>query len=356
MDSSLDKKIKDRIANNQLRSLSVFNSSIDFFSNDYLGLANVKIRKSPFKGSTGSRLLSGTSKISLDLESSLAVFYQSESSLVFNSGYTANLGVYSCIPQRGDTIIYDEYVHASIRDGIRLSHAEATIFKHNDLEDLEKKLKKSKGTCFIAVESLYSMEGDMAPLKGIVSLSEKYGAKIIVDEAHAVGVFGDNGRGIVHARAMQAKVFMRIITFGKAYGFHGAAVLCSKHIKEYLVNFSRPFIYTTAPSDDFYNRIDSLVTRKDIYKRQKALQDNLDIFRSEKSNYLISESNSPIQIFRGVTVKQLEKISKSCMENGIFTKPIFSPTVPIGKECLRFCFHSFNTKDEITKLKNILII
>lgn len=354
MDSSFDKKIENRIANNQLRSLKVFSSSIDFFSNDYLGLSNVPIKILSRKGSTGSRLLSGTTELSLEVEISLASFFDADEALLFNSGYTANLGVYSCIPQRGETIVYDEYVHASIRDGIRLSHADAMSFKHNDLEDLEKKLKKTKGNSYIAVESLYSMEGDMAPLRGILELAEKFGARVIVDEAHSVGVFGENGKGIVHGRAMQDRVFIRVVTFGKAYGYHGAAVLCSDKTKQYLVNFSRPFIYTTAPSEDFYQRVQSLVKRKDIYSRQKSLHENLTYFREHTSSLLISEPNSPIQVYRGVSVEQLRHLATRCTEQGIFTKPIFTPTVPAGKECLRFCFHAFNTREEIDTLKNIL--
>ncbi len=354
MGTAHDKKLEERKANNQLRSINVFDTSIDFFSNDYLGLSKVATKSKSHKGSTGSRLLSGTQPISIEVESSLAQFFDSQAALVFNSGYTANLGVYSCIPLRGDTILYDEYVHASIRDGIRLSFAAAVSFRHNDLEDLKKKLISATGTCYIAVESMYSMEGDMAPLRGILTLADRYGARVIVDEAHAVGVFGDYGRGIVHARAMCERIFLRVITFGKAYGFHGAAVLCNEKTKQYLVNFSRPFIYTTAPSEDFFQRIKTLILRKDIYARQKQLHENLEYFRETKSEFLISEPNSPIQVIRGVDINQLRLIANKCIAQGIYTKPIFSPTVPKGNECLRFCFHSFNSHEEISILKNIL--
>lgn len=354
MESNIEKKLQKRKRDNQLRSLSVFGSSVDFFSNDYLGLANLPSRRFHQRGSTGSRLLSGTSELSIEVESALSDFFDADAALIFNSGYTANLGIYSCIPQRGDTVVFDEYVHASIRDGIRLSFAETSSFKHNDLEDLEKKIKQAKGQCFVAVESLYSMEGDMAPLRGILALVEKYDARLIVDEAHAVGVFGENGKGIVHARAMQERIFLRVITFGKAYGFHGAAVLCSHRTKEFLVNYSRPFIYSTAPSDDFFYRIKSQVFRKDIYSRQKSLQKNIQYFREIDSPFLVSELNSPIQVYRGVGIDQLRSMATDCIAQGIFTKPIFSPTVPLGKECLRFCFHSYNTLEEINALKNIL--
>ena len=126
--------------------------------------------------------------------------------------------------------------------------AKAYSFKHNDLDDLERQLEKMNGTIYVMVESIYSMDGDMAPLAGMRTLVKKFGAYLIVDEAHAVGVYGDSGRGIVHARGMQKDVFARTITFGKAYGYHGAAILCTKELKEYLVNFSRSFIYSTVTS------------------------------------------------------------------------------------------------------------
>src|SRR4051812_34169388 len=188
----------------RFRSLST-NKLIDFSSNDYLGLArsgvlkeaiNKELKKFPdyTNGSTGSRLLSGNSAYAEELEQWIADFHYAEAGLIFNSGYDANLGLFSCIAQRNDTILYDQLSHASIIDGIRLSFAASRAFQHNDLIDLEEKLKTAKGNIFVVVESIYSMDGDFAPLKELIELVEKYKAVIIVDEAHATGVFGKQGR------------------------------------------------------------------------------------------------------------------------------------------------------------------
>ena len=176
----------------------------------------------------------------------LADFHKAESGLIFNSGYDANLGLFSCIAKKEDTLICDELIHASIIDGCRLSYANRFRFAHNDVEDLEDKLRRSKGNIFVAVESVYSMDGDMAPLKEIAAVCKKYNASLIVDEAHATGLFGDQGRGLVSQHGLEQEVFARVHTFGKALGCHGAVILGSETLRNYLVNFARSFIFTTA--------------------------------------------------------------------------------------------------------------
>ena len=230
---------------------------IDFTSNDYLGLARSlelfqaieqKVSDSAFKlnGATGSRLLSGNSDYAEQIENKLSGIFKSEASLLFNSGYAANVGVLSSLPQRGDTILYDALAHACMKDGARLSLAKRFNFKHNDLHDLESKIKLATGKVFIAVESIYSMDGDQCPLKDLVDLAEKYGAVIILDEAHSTGVLGDRGAGLAVSLGLENKIDVRIYTFGKAMGIHGACVAGSSTLKDYLINFARPFIYTTA--------------------------------------------------------------------------------------------------------------
>ena len=170
MDGKLRKRIQDRKEEGSLRELTQIQSGIDFFSNDYLGLAKENFSDSSIQtGSSGSRLLSGNSVEAIECEDKLSSFFDSESALMFNSGYDANLGVVSAVAQRGDFILYDECVHASIRDGIRLSNAKGYSFKHNDCDDLKRQLKDINGTVYIIVESLYSMDGDMAPLRRIQS-------------------------------------------------------------------------------------------------------------------------------------------------------------------------------------------
>ena len=155
----------------------------------------------------------------------------------------------SSVPQKGDVIIYDQLSHASIRDGIRLSFASSFSFLHNDVDDLEKKLSaaaKSSQNIFVVTESVFSMDGDMAPLNEISKLCEKYNAALIVDEAHATGIIGEKGEGLVQHLDLQQKCFATLHTFGKACGCHGAVILGSKQLKKYLINFARPFIYSTA--------------------------------------------------------------------------------------------------------------
>lgn len=348
MNELLRSKLEARKQEDSFRQLALSKGSIDFFSNDYLGFSRDSVAKLIHStGSTGSRLLSGNSVEAVEAEKSVAHFFESENALIFNSGYAANLGIMSCVPQRGDFILYDELVHASIRDGIRLSHAKAISFKHNDPSDLEQQIAKISGTIYIVVESLYSMDGDMAPLKKIIEVSKRKGANLIVDEAHAVGVFGWKGRGIVHGREMIAAVFARIVTFGKAFGFHGAAVLGSDELISYLINFARSFIYTTALPPSDYRIIKQRIEQNDIRDRQIKLHDNLKYFRGNLNLQTISEINSPIQVFQFSTKDEVIDVSKKLIEKGIYTKPIFSPTVPSGKERLRLCFHSFNTKKEI---------
>lgn len=351
MDQKLINKIAKRKEEGTLRSLSSFNDKVDFFSNDYLGLSRVEIPMDENRfGATGSRLISGTSNEALQAEASLANFFNAEAGLIFNSGYDANLGFFSAVPQRGDLILYDELIHASVRDGMRLSFATSNSFRHNDLFDLEAQLKKASSTVYVAVESLYSMDGDIAPLKEIVQLCKSYGAYLIVDEAHSAGVFGNEGRGLADELVITDNIFARLVTFGKAFGSHGAIILGSTELKEYLYNFSRSFIYTTALPPSAYARMEFITEYRDIPVRVIQLQENIAFFRSNlKDVKLISDKHSPIQIIEG-DLDKIKKMSENLMRQNIAVKAIYSPTVPIGKERLRICLHSFNTKEEIRKL------
>lgn len=358
MDDKLKKRIELRKDEGSFRQLTLKKGSIDFFSNDYLGLAKEKPSHSQIsEGSSGSRLLSGNSIQAMDCEERLSSFYDSEEAIVYNSGYDANVGFISAVAQRSDYILYDEHIHASIRDGIRLSFAKAYSFQHNDLRDLERQLEKMNGTIYVMAESIYSMDGDMAPLGGMQALVKKFGAYLIIDEAHAVGIYGDSGRGIVHARGMQKDVFARTITFGKAYGYHGAAILCAQALKEYLVNFSRSFIYSTALPVDSYTKIIDRVELDLVKERQKMLHDNIYHFRNGlKSFDFLSEENSPIQVLQFENRDKLMVLVEKILKSGIYTKPILPPTVPKGSFRLRLCIHSFNSKNEIDLLRNCLSI
>ena len=357
MDSKLEDKLTKRKEEGTMRSLSFSSTSSDFYSNDYLGFSKINSIQtdSSENGGTGSRLISGNSIEAVHCEKSLARFFNTEKALVLNSGYIANLALFSTLPQRGDTIIYDENIHASVRDGIRLSLANSFAFKHNSTEDLLHKIKHASGSIYIAVESLYSMDGDFAPLAEIVAISNEKNAYLIVDEAHACGVFGENGRGIVDLLGLNEAVFAKVVTFGKAYGAHGACVLGEKKMIDFLVNFARPFIYTTAMPPKDYARIEQMVFCRGLQEQQQLLHQNCAFFQRElKSNKLISAINSPIQMLRIGDISKLKSISLELAKEHISVKPIFAPTVKKGEESLRICIHSFNSYAEIKELCKVV--
>jgi len=353
--NKLQYKLDKRIEEGTYRSLSLFSGLIDFCSNDYLGFSKVAVksdRKHAF-GSTGSRLITGNSEIVEGCEVFLAEFFGSETGLVFNSGYDANLGIFSAIPQKGDLVIYDEHIHASARDGMRLSFAKNVSFAHNSLEDLEKKLQLVGESKYVAIESLYSMGGDMAPIVPILQLCKKYDALLIVDEAHSGGVYGKQGKGMCDALKVNQEVFIRLVTFGKAYGSHGAVLLSNELVKNYLINFARSFIYTTALPEESYSRIKEMVNHSLLEEGRNQLMENIFYFRKlmdGKPLEFISEINSPIQILRIGDVKKTNELAESLRSRGFAVKAILSPTVAKGEEGIRICLHSYNTKEEISEM------
>lgn len=362
-DHFLDKKLLEREENHSLRSLSLKQEEmIDFCSNDYLGIVKNKLIEKSLPamlshGSTGSRLLSGNYKLIEETESQLAEFHEAEAGLIFNSGYDANTGLLSCVPQKEDTIIYDKLSHASLRDGVRLSFASAFSFLHNDMADLEKKLKavQSDRQKFVVTESVFSMDGDMAPLKEISALCEKYNAALIVDEAHATGVIGSNGEGLIQELDLQKKVFARIHTFGKACGAHGAIILGSAKLKKYLINFSRQFIYSTSLPPASVEAI-SLAYKifPSMQKERKHLSTLIDAFQNASSKFKILKSETPIQAVIVPGNEEVKIIAKKCHSQNLDIRPILYPTVPKGKERLRIVLHSFNAKHEVNSLLKVL--
>lgn len=362
----IQKKLNERLRHNNFRVLKTVSGLVDFCSNDYLGFArseklkalvDTEIKRYPdyLNGSGGSRLLTGNTAFTEDLEQQIAGFHQAKAGLIFNSGYDANLGLFSALPQRGDTIITDELIHACIIDGARLSLANRFSFEHNDLDDLEKKLKNAKGICYVAVESVYSMDGDEAPLKTIIQLTTKYNANLIVDEAHATGVFGS---GWVQKLNLENDVFARTVTFGKALGSHGAIVLGSDALRNYLINFARPFIYTTAPP--FHQSLTVKMAYRLLetsQKEQQQLTYLIALFKKEmqkKHQFLMIDSNSAIQSILIPGNSEAKQKAEFIQENGFDVRAILSPTVAAGKERLRVCLHSYNTEEEIANLVNLI--
>jgi 8-amino-7-oxononanoate synthase len=387
---SLINKLDERKALNAYRQLRLPKPGmVDFCSNDYLGIAKNNLLpivncessivnseslqsasalssanpqdpvdcqlSSLSSGSTGSRLLAGNYELIEDTEKIIAAFHETESALIFNSGYDANVGLLSSVPQKGDTIIYDSLSHASIRDGIRLSFAQAYSFLHNDINDLEKKLQHAIGNIYVVTESVFSMDGDLCPLNEIVALCEKYGAWLIIDEAHATGVIGERGEGLVQQSGLHNHVFARVHTFGKACGCHGAAVVGSLDLKNYLINFARSFIYSTAlPA----HAVHFIKTSYEVFPSMTAERKQLQLMKEQFQKASISNekltSNTPIQVVVVPGNEAIKKLAGKLQQSGLDVRPILYPTVPKGKERLRIVLHSFNSTDELQMLINAL--
>lgn len=254
--------------------------------------------------------------------------------------------------------MYDELCHASIRDGIQMSHAKAFKFQHNNTDDLESLLLKYQSETneiYIVTESVFSMDGDAPNIEQLVLLCEKYKVYLVVDEAHALGVFGEKGEGLVQSLGFQGKVFARIMTFGKGLGCHGAAILGSQELKSYLVNFARSFIYTTGLSPHSVATI--LIAYQHLEEEKTALaklKSNIQFFNQQKvqlglkSLFVHSDSAIHCAIIPGN--EKVKSIAKQLQENGFDVKAILSPTVPEGQERLRFCLHCYNSDKEISTL------
>jgi 8-amino-7-oxononanoate synthase len=365
IDIFLEQKLDERRGAGNYRTLKPPNNLVDFCSNDYLGFARSAVLKDKIdreikrigiiaNGSTGSRLLTGNPDYAEELERYLASLFGCEAALIFNSGYDANLGLFSALPQRGDTIICDELIHASIIDGARLSYANRFTFKHNDLASLEEKLKHAKGNCYVAIESVYSMDGDSPLIVEILNLADKYNANLIVDEAHAIGLYG---LGLV-GNDLKDRVFARVVTFGKALGCHGAVVLGGGPLKDYLINFARSFIYTTAPS---FHQLVSVKMAFELLANSSAeielLKDNISLFKQNlhpSAKDLFTDSDSAIQCVLLKNNEKAKKLAEGLQNAGLDVRAILSPTVPAGGERLRICLHSFNTPVEIYLLTNFI--
>ncbi len=363
---SLSKLLDQRSEKKMLRSLKTSYPSIDFSGNDYLGFSTQgylfnelqSLNLSTKTGSTGSRLISGNSILFNEVENEVAGFHEAGSALIFNSGYDANVGLLSSVPQKGDLVISDELIHASLIDGIRLSFATHYKFKHNDIASLVELItrhRESFNEIYVVVESVYSMDGDCAPLIELADLCKQYELHLIVDEAHGIGVFGDQGKGLCQELNIQNDCFARIYTYGKAMGCHGAAVLGSEELKHYLINFSRSFIYTTAMPEH------SLLTIKAAYQllpktnEIKKLRNNIIYFNSKtNSDNSFIESTSSLHCKFIIGSKQVQDLEEKLAKSDLFVKSIKSPTVKEGQERIRICLHSFNTKEEIDLLANSL--
>ena len=358
----LNKRLSERREKGNLRSLPPVRDLIDFVSNDYLGLARSeqlreRIRQKvdsikPMNGGTGSRLLSGNHELFETLENQLSKLFKSESALLFNSGYHANQALVSSVAGKGDTIIYDQLSHVCLKEGAWLSKAQTVAFRHNDIEDLRMKLQQAEGRKFVVTESIFSMDGDMAPLKEIIGLCNSFDAWLIIDEAHSTGCYGKEGSGISVEFSHEDCILARVYTFGKAMGVHGACIAGSRSLIDYLINFGHAFIYTTSlPPHSVISIQESFNYLKDHISLQDRLNERISFFRQTYDGALSTTAIQPVIVGSN---EQARKLSTTLQSNGFDVRPILSPTVQKGKERLRISLHVHNSEEEIKNLVNLL--
>ena len=355
MFESFEKALQEKKARDGYRT-PVRPSGVDFVSNDYLNFSShPRIRKAMITAleegiplsSRASRLLSGTSKWHEGMEEQLKTFIGRKGVLIFSSGYLANVGALSALA-KGKTVFSDEFNHASLIDGISLSKSPCKVYLHNNLNNLEELLKKKSGEKIIVTESLFSMEGDFAPLKELSELALRYGALLVVDEAHATGVFGKNFSGCV-GDLKEKDHIITLHTCGKALGGFGAFIGSSKLIKNYLINYCRSFIYTTAPPPLMLVQWKAALevlkeeSHRPLTLRKKALE-----FRKTLSDlYSLEKTESPIAPLLIKGAGEVLRRAEQLRRQGLDVRAIRYPTVPKGKERLRIILKYGHSQKQI---------
>ncbi len=336
---------------------------IDLSSNDYLGLAShPRLIEESQKaiacfgtGSCASRLMTGDSELCHKLEEVVAHFKKKEAALVFNSGYQANVGILSALFGEGDVIFCDRLSHASLIDGIILSGVRFFRFKHNDPAHLEGLLKSHRGKfkkALIVTETVFSMDGDRAPLKELVALKSQYDCLFMVDEAHATGIFGENGAGLVEEQGLSSDMDLIMGTFSKALGGFGAYLAASREVKEYLINTCRSFIYSTAlPPAVLAANLAALALIKEEPHRRVKLLENSAYFRSalKKKGFEVKGESQIIPVIIGENHKT-KALAELLRKKGYWVLPIRPPTVPQGEARLRFSLTFHHDKETLERL------
>ena len=339
---------------------------INFSSNNYLGIANHPALCDAAKaaidrygcGSGASRLISGNMTLHEELETKIAEFKGTEAALVFNSGFQANTGIIPALVGQDDCLFSDSLNHASIIDGCRLARSKLTVYEHCKLEQLERALREapSRARKLIVTESLFSMDGDEAPLSEIVTLAERYGAMVMVDEAHATGVYEPNGAGLVAKLGLGERVMVQMGTLGKALGGFGAYVAGSAALKEFLTNRCRSFIFTTSlPPVVMGMSIAAIdLTRREPERRQ-ALRNNCEALRSGliKLGFVLGDSQSQILPLIVGDAGACMKLSEELLARGIFAQGIRPPTVPQGTSRLRITLMATHTDEHIRRALHV---
>lgn len=356
-----------RIDSSQASRITIMgNEYINLSSNNYLGLCDAHALKRAtieaverYGGGAGaSRLVCGNMDIHEKLERVTAEFKGSEEALVFNTGYMANIGILQAIAGDGDVIFSDELNHASIIDGCRLSRADVFIYRHRDVKGLETLLSSHKHyrRKIVVTESVFSMDGDIAPLAEIYDLTETYDAILVVDDAHATGVLGKEGRGSIEYFGLAEKVkkargrIIQMGTYGKALGSFGAYVACNREIKDYLINRARSFIYTTAlPPPVIASAIAGIREILENRSLVKKLRENISIFRKglRKLGYDVSEDPTPIVPIIPGDVEKVMRFAEGLMGEGIYAVAIRPPTVPEGTGRIRISITAGHSKADI---------
>lgn len=383
LDNCFHQDLEDIKTNNLLRKLTCLESScdskisiqgktyLDFSSNDYLNLSShpeiiraaSKALKKYGLGSGASRLLSGTYVTHKKLEDRIAKFKRTRSSLVFNTGYAANTGIIPVVAGKGAEIFSDELNHASIIDGTRLSEAEVLIYKHKNVNYLESLLKKSRKRKHvrqrvIITDTVFSMDGDIAPLDDLVSLSEKYGALLMIDDAHGTGVLGKTGRGALEHYGIKSGNIIQMGTLSKAAGCYGAFVTGSKDLIDLLVNRARSFIYSTSLppliAEAGSKAVDIIASRsvrlrKRLWKNTIRLNEGL-----KKMGYDTIDTETPIIPVIIGDPGNAVKVGKRLYEKGIFAPAIRPPTVQENKCRIRFSVTAGHTDDDIDHLLDVM--
>ncbi|MSP37583.1 MAG: 8-amino-7-oxononanoate synthase [Deltaproteobacteria bacterium] len=335
---------------------------INFSSNNYLGIANHPALAAAAKaaidrygcGSGASRLISGNMTLHEELETRLAQFKNAEAALVFNSGFQANTGLLATLAGEGDVIFSDALNHASIIDGCRLSRATTQVFAHCDVDHLASQLQSAPSGVrkLIVTESIFSMDGDEAPLTSIVELAEKFGAMVMVDEAHATGIYGSNGAGVVAKLGLTERVTVQMGTLGKALGGFGAYVAGSSGLRDLLINRCRSFIFTTAlPPAVMAMALAALDLVKQEPQRRETLSVNCRRINGglTKLGFELGPSNSPILPLLVGDAKKCMALSARLLEHGVFAQGIRPPTVPPGTARLRITLMATHTDEQIDR-------
>ncbi len=343
---------------------------LNLASNNYLGLAgDIRLKKAAVQaveqygtGAAASRLIVGNHPLYEQAEALLTDWKESEAGVIFTSGYTANLGIISAICDRKSIVFSDKLNHASIIDGIILSRAEHKRYRHNDLNHLEELLKKASPDQrkLIVTDSVFSMDGDTALLKDLVTLKERYGAILMVDEAHSTGIYGDHGEGLVHHLKLQGKIDIQMGTFSKALGSFGAYIVGEAWLIEYLLNQSRSFIYTTALPPSILGSISSAIeiVRTNWHLRER-LWKNVTYFRIalEESGFDLCGSETQIVPIKIGSTEGAIRFSQRLQEEGVAAIAIRPPTVPENAARIRFSIMAtHDLKDLEWAVKKIVLV